>query len=80
MEFELGPVVLPLLPLHQKTAQFFEAALAECFVAAMPVKRMIGVLVANGESRGTRVRGDRKALQRRTRKTGERGAVPEELA
>jgi hypothetical protein len=58
MEFELGRVVPPMLPLHQKTAQFFEAALSQCFAAmmqTMTVKRFLSVMVANGDVRGTKV-------------------------
>jgi hypothetical protein len=58
MEFELGRLVPPMLPLHQKTAQFFEAALSDCFAAiveTMSVKRFLGVLVANGDARGSKV-------------------------
>jgi hypothetical protein len=58
MEFELGRIIPPMLPLHQKTAQFFEAALGQCFAAmvqTISVKRFLTVMVANGDVRGTKV-------------------------
>jgi hypothetical protein len=58
MEFELGRIVPPMLPLHQKTAQFFETALSQCFTAmvqSMTVKRFLSVMVANGDVRGAKV-------------------------
>ena len=58
MEFELARVMSVMIKLHQKTAQFFEAALSHCFeeiVQAMPPKRFVSVLMSNGETRSTKV-------------------------
>lgn len=58
MEFELARVISVMMKLHQKTAQFFEAALSHCFesiVQVMPPKRFVSVLMANGETRSTKV-------------------------
>jgi hypothetical protein len=58
MEFELARLAPVLLPLHQKTAQFFEAALAELFdaiVQAVSVKKFLAVMIANADARGSKV-------------------------
>jgi hypothetical protein len=58
MEYELGRILPSILKLHQKTAQFFEAPLSQCFdvlVEAIPVKRFLAVLISSEGTKSTRV-------------------------
>jgi hypothetical protein len=58
MESELARILPPMLRLHQKTAQFFEATLGECFdviIESVSVKRFLSVLVSTEATKSTRV-------------------------
>ncbi|OHS94234.1 hypothetical protein TRFO_11323 [Tritrichomonas foetus] len=58
MTFELSRIIPVILKLHQKTAQFFESALCNCFeniIRTMRSKRFLSVIVANGETKSSKI-------------------------